>query len=121
MTTLSLNTIPGEILERATTSPGPSLDSETQLQQLLYREIDFSTTLHTALEEIGERFGLYEITSQSGPITAGCLATPAGIPAQSARIWLEAQAAGNYLHRARGSDLYCLWCSWSPNNRRKTH
>jgi hypothetical protein len=85
---------------------------ETQLHRLNKPALDFEAALHSALEEMGEKFGLYDIMAQSGPITPACLATQAGIPQRVAQVWLDSQAAENYLKHYATTGLYCLWSSW---------
>ena len=77
--------------------------------------LGFDATLHSALEEVGDNFGLYDIMLNHGPITSGCLATQAGIPERFARLWLNVQAAGNCLGHHAPTDLYGLWCDWPAN------
>ena len=90
------------------------LNLEQLINQAFDKALDFNAALHSALEEVGERFGLYGIMAQHGPITAACLATQAGIPERAARVWLDAQAAGNYLNHYVSAGQYCLWSSWHP-------
>jgi hypothetical protein len=80
--------------------------------RLIEQALNFETAMYSALEEVGERFGLYHIMLHNGPITPACLATQAGITEGAARVWLEAQAAGGYLSHCGGADLYCLWSPW---------
>jgi hypothetical protein len=91
--------------------------SELNVDRLIQQPTGFEAALYTALEEVGERFGLYEIIRRCGPVTPACLGTQAGISPQAARIWLDAQAAGRYLNYCPGSDLYSLWCSWPRKAR----
>jgi 2-polyprenyl-3-methyl-5-hydroxy-6-metoxy-1,4-benzoquinol methylase len=49
-------------------------------------------TMELANVELGVRLGLYEALSGSGPLTAGQLASRAGIAQRYAREWLEQQA-----------------------------
>ena len=87
------------------------------LERIIRQPCNFEEALHSALEEAGERFGLYDIMVQDGPITAPCLATQAGIPLWAAQVWLDAQAASNYLKHYPSAGLYSLWSSWP----RRTH
>jgi hypothetical protein len=116
MTSLNINKVHAEILERQNNTLTLSLCQEAKLKQMIDHAGGFGPTLHSALEDMGERFGLYDVMTQSGPITPACLATQVGIPEQSVRIWLEALAAGNYLEHEVSTNLYCLWCSWSPGH-----
>ena len=49
-------------------------------------------TMELANVELGARLGLYEVLAGAGPVTAGELASRAGIAPRSAREWLEQQA-----------------------------
>jgi hypothetical protein len=82
------------------------------LELIISQPCNFEEALHSALEEVGERFGLYDIMVQDGPITAPCLATQAGIPVQATRVWLDAQTDGGYLKHYPTAGLYSLWWSW---------
>jgi hypothetical protein len=112
MATLSINKAHEEILERRNNTLTLSLSQEAEQKLMLNYAGGFGPALHAALEDVGERFGLYDIMIQSGPVTPACLATQAGIPEQSVRIWLEALAAGSYLHHDVNTNLCCLWCNW---------
>jgi hypothetical protein len=114
MATLSINKVYQEALKRRSNPFTPSLAPEEKLNQMLDPIGSFGLALYEALEDVGERFRLYDIMAQSGPVTPACLATQAGITEQSTRIWLDAQAAENYLHHDVSTNLYCLWCNWSP-------
>ena len=58
---------------------------------------DFAQALHAALTTVGDTFGLYEVMSQSGPVTSAQLAEQTGVSEEYIRPWLEAQADGRYL------------------------
>lgn len=88
---------------------------ELNLDQLNQPALGFDAALHAALQEVGGRFGLYDILIRCGPVTPACLATQADISEPAARIWLDALAAGYYLNHSPGSDLYCLWSRWPRN------
>ncbi len=49
-------------------------------------------TMELANIELGARLGLYEVLAGAGPVTAGELASRAGIASRYAREWLEQQA-----------------------------
>lgn len=114
MTTLNANTVPMEILERGENLLNQTSKNEVRQGHLQRQDDQFGQALNVALEEIGERFGLYDIMVQSGPITPACLATQVGAPEQAIRIWLEAQASGGYLHHGVKTDLYSVSSPWSP-------
>lgn len=77
----------------------------------------FEAALRSALEEVGERFGLYDLMVHSGPVTPTCLATQAGISQRAARAWLDALAAGGCLNCCSSADLYCLSSAWPRRAR----
>jgi hypothetical protein len=84
---------------------------EITINQIFSRDKAFTETMHDRLGEVGSEFGLFETMSRCGPITAECLATQVGIPAQYARLWLDFQAAGNVLKCQKNTGLYSLWTS----------
>jgi hypothetical protein len=85
-----IETNPTKKEEGMTTSTVPQ-SREFSLKQIINQDCNFEEALHSALEEVGERFGLYDIIVQDGPITAPCLATQVGIPVRAARAWLDAR------------------------------
>ena len=95
-----------------------TIEQEENLTQLLGETDDFAQALHAALTAVGDTFGLYEVMSQSGPVTSAQLAERTGVPEEYIRHWLEAQAAGEYLDYVPTVGGYCLWCSWPPNSQR---
>ncbi len=91
-----------------------SPELEITINQLLSEGDDFSAALHATLADVGTEFGIYEVMSQCGPVTADCLATQAGIPSNYAKLWLEVQAAGNCVKHQKSTGLYSLWSSRLP-------
>ncbi len=85
-------------------------------QQVMDQTVDFGKALQEAVASVGDKFGLYDVMLNAGPITSGCLATQAGIPERFARLWLNVQAAGNCLGHHAPTDLYGLWCAWPANS-----
>ena len=81
-------------------------------QQEMDQPVDFGEALQEAVTSVGDKFGLYDVMLNHGPITSACLATQAGIPERLARLWLNVQAAENRLGHQKRTDLYALWCSW---------
>lgn len=120
MTTLSINTVPNEILERSEKFLSSVRHREARPGQVPDFQDQLGDALRIALEGVGERFSLYDIMAQWGPTTPACLATQAGAPELPVRIWLEAQASGNYLYHPAKSDLYSLYCAWLPGVRNKS-
>jgi hypothetical protein len=72
----------------------------------------FGTALNSSLVNVGEEFGLYEVISESGPTTSVELANRAGMPERHVRVWLDAQAAEDFVDHDAATGRYSLWCSW---------
>ena len=94
------------------TTMSPEL--EITIKQLLSEGDDFSEALHERLADVGTEFGIYEVLSRCGPVSARCLATQIGIPPQYAKLWLDVQAAGNWLKHQKSTGLYSLCSSSVP-------
>ncbi len=84
-------------------------------QPVMDQTADFGQALQEAVASVGDKFGLYDVMLNHGPITSACLATQAGIPERLARLWLNVQSDDNRLGHQRKTGLYALWCSWPPN------
>lgn len=54
----------------------------------------------------GERFGLYSILANDGPISAGELAQQAGLSLMHVSHWLASQARAGYIVRDARTGLY---------------
>ena len=91
-----------------------SPELEITINQMLSKGDDFSEAIHAGLADVGTEFGIYDVLSRCGPVTAGCLATQAGISSQSAKLWLDVQATGNCLKHQKSTGLYSLWSSQLP-------
>jgi hypothetical protein len=76
------------------------------------RAADLQAALNAAMVEVGDKFGLYEAMAQSGPVTSPELAQLTGLPWRQLCVWLEAQAAGDFLDYDEATGQYSLWCSW---------
>lgn len=72
----------------------------------------FGAAINTAMVEAGDEFGLYDAMAASGPVTPAELAELTGIPWQHARLWLSAQAAGDFLYHDEATGRYSLSCPW---------
>ncbi len=92
------------------------MEKQEVSQQLMDQAVDFGEALQEAVTSVGDKFGLYDIMLNHGPINSACLATQAGIPERLARLWLNVQASDNRLGHQRKTDLYGLWTSWSPSH-----
>ncbi len=92
------------------------MEKQEVSQQVMGQAVDFGEALQEAVTSVGDKFGLYDVMLNHGPITSACLATQAGIPERLARLWLNVQAAGNRLGHQKKTDLYCLRASWSPSH-----
>ncbi len=91
------------------------MEKQEVSQQVMDQALDFGEALQEAVTSVGDKFGLYDVMLNHGPISSNCLATQAGIPERFVRLWLNVQAAGNRLAHQRKTGLYCLWVSWSPS------
>ena len=91
------------------------MEKQEVSQQLMDQAVDFGEALQEAVTSVGDKFGLYNVMLNHGPITSACLATQAGIPERLARLWLNVQAADNRLGHQKKTDLYGLWCAWPLN------
>jgi hypothetical protein len=78
----------------------------------------FGTDLQDALDRVGERYGIYEAMTQTGPVTPQELAGFTGLSRQYVETWLQAQALTGALHISRPANRYCLWCRWTPQQSR---
>ncbi len=88
------------------------MEKQEVSQQVMDQTANFGEALQEAVTSVGDKFGLYDVMLNHGPITSACLATQAGIPERLARLWLNVQAAGNRLGHQKKTDLYGLWCAW---------
>ena len=55
-------------------------------QHEIGQSTDFGEAFQDAVASVGDKFGLYEIMLNHGPITSACLATQAGIPERLAQL-----------------------------------
>ncbi len=76
------------------------------------KAIDLGAAIDTAMVDVGEKFGLYEAMAGAGPVTPAELAELTGILWRHIRVWLSAQAAGDFLDYDEATGRYSLWCSW---------
>ncbi len=93
-----------------------TMEKQEVSQRVIDQAVDFGEALQEAVTSVGDKFGLYDVMLNHGPITSACLATQAGIPERLARLWLNVQTADNRLGHQKRTDLYCLWASWSPSH-----
>ncbi len=76
------------------------------------KAFDFGAAIDTAMVEVGDRFGLYEVMAGAGPMTPAELAELTGMPWRRIRVWLSAQAAGDFLYYDEATGRYSLSCPW---------
>ncbi len=93
-----------------------TMEKQEVSQKVMDHPVDFGEALQEAITSVGDKFGLYDVMLNHGPITCACLATQSGIPERLARLWLNVQAAGNHLGHQKKTDLYALWSHWSPSH-----
>ena len=69
---------------------------------------ELGATLGAALVVIGDRLGLYKAMANAGPLTSTELAERTATAERYVREWLNAQAAGGYVHYDARSQRYTL-------------
>ncbi len=87
-----------------------------QLAELLNQDqtsaTNFDGAFHQALEAVGERHGIYEAMTQTGPVTPQELAGFTNLCLSHVQLWLEAMASLGYCYYSAPANRYCLWCIW---------
>jgi 2-polyprenyl-3-methyl-5-hydroxy-6-metoxy-1,4-benzoquinol methylase len=82
---------------------------EAKLSQFIGQILgDLGGALSVPLVRIGDRLGLYKALHASGPLTAGELASKAGVAERYAREWLSHQAASGYVTYDPAHDKFTL-------------
>ena len=76
------------------------------------KAVDLGAAIDTAMVEVGDKFGLYEAMAEAGPVTPAELAELTGMPWRHVRVWLSAQATGDFLDYDEATGRYSPWCSW---------
>ncbi len=89
-----------------------TIEQQERLSQLAGPATDLGSVFHTVLVAVGEKFGLYRAMIKTGPVTPEGLAHRTGMSKQYVELWLNAQAAGDYLDYDSETDRYCLWSRW---------
>src|SRR5438876_8542138 len=90
------------------THASPTLD-EAKIGDFVNRVVgELGATVNAALVVIGDKLGLYQAMSESGPITSSELAERTGTAERYVREWLNAQAAGGYVEYDPESGRYTL-------------
>jgi 2-polyprenyl-3-methyl-5-hydroxy-6-metoxy-1,4-benzoquinol methylase len=80
-----------------------------KLMGFVFRAVDeVGATLSTALVVMGDKLGLYRAMAGAGPLTPGELADRTNTAERYVREWLNAQAAGGYVHYAPEAGRYTL-------------
>jgi hypothetical protein len=72
----------------------------------------FGTALNSAMVDVGDKFGLYQAISETGPATPVELAARTGASERHISLWLAAQAAEDFVDHDAATGRYSLWCSW---------
>ncbi len=84
------------------------VDAE-KLMQFVFRAVDeVGATLNAALVVMGDKLGLYRALASADPLSAAELAERAGAAERYVREWLNAQAAGGFVHYDPDSERYTL-------------
>ena len=92
----------------------PAVGAEVQLDEAKVNAFlakvldDWSAVSSAPLVMIGERLGLYDAMSGTGPLTSAELARRTGTAERSVREWLLNQAAGGYVEYDAASSRYSL-------------
>ncbi len=76
------------------------------------KAVDLGAAIDAAMVEVGDKFGLYEAMSKAGPVTSAEFAELTEMPWRRIRVWLSAQAAGDFLDYDEATGRYSLWCIW---------
>src|SRR3954470_6754712 len=84
------------------------LDAD-ELQKFVFRAVDeVGATLNAALVVMGDKLGLYRALAGTGGLSPAELADRTGTSERYVREWLNAQAAGGYVHYDPDSGRYSL-------------
>jgi SAM-dependent methyltransferase len=82
---------------------------QTKLEAFATRAMgDLSSGYAGVMTSLGNKLGLYRALAGAGPLSAGELAGRSGCHERYVREWLNAQAAGGYIHYHSASDTYEL-------------
>ncbi len=91
------------VTQQATVVDGP------KLEQFVFRAVDeVGATLNAALVVMGDKLGWYRALAGAGGLSPAELAERTGSAERYVREWLNAQAAGGYVHYDPDSGLYSL-------------
>jgi 2-polyprenyl-3-methyl-5-hydroxy-6-metoxy-1,4-benzoquinol methylase len=87
----------------------PAVVDGDKLMQFVFRAVDeVGATLNSALVVMGDKLGLYRALAGAGELSSDELAERTGTSERYVREWLNAQAAGNYVHYDPDSGRYSL-------------
>ena len=90
------------------TEPGPVVDGQ-KLEQFVFRAVDeVGAALNVALVVMGDKLGLYRALADAGPLSAGELAARTETAERYVLEWLNAQAAGGFVHYNPVAERYEL-------------
>ncbi len=82
---------------------------DDKLMEFVFKALDeVGATLNAALVVMGDKLGLYRAMAWAGPLSSGELAQRTGTSERYVREWLNAQAAGGYVHYDRATERYVL-------------
>jgi SAM-dependent methyltransferase len=92
----------------STIKQGVEVDGD-KLMQFVFRAVDeVGATLNAALVVMGDKLGLYRALAGAGGLSPAELAARTGTAERYVREWLNAQAAGGYVHYDPDSGYYTL-------------
>jgi 2-polyprenyl-3-methyl-5-hydroxy-6-metoxy-1,4-benzoquinol methylase len=91
------------------TLDSPAAVDGDKLMQFVFRAVDeVGATLNAALVVMGDKLGLYRALAGSGGLSPSELAARTGTAERYVREWLNAQAAGGFVHYDPDSGRYSL-------------
>ena len=87
----------------------PTTVDTDKLMEFVFKAVDeIGATLNAALVVLGDKLGLYQAMAGAGPLTSSELAQRTGTVERYVREWLNAQAAGDYVHYDPETRRYVL-------------
>ncbi len=84
------------------------IDREKARQVAVQIVADVATAMHSAMNFIGDRLGLFKAMNGAGPLTVEQLAARTGLSPRYLREWLNAMAAARYLEYDPAAQTYLL-------------
>ncbi len=92
----------------STVTQGAEVDGDKLMQFVFHAVDEVGATLNAALVVMGDKLGLYRALAGAGGLSPSELAARTGAAERYVREWLNAQAAGGYVHYDPESGHYTL-------------